>query len=63
MTNLKTDKSLLRTLKQASKHPLSPKEVREQRVSFIMGAVKADSGVTRARIKEVLAAQEGRKVS
>jgi len=63
MTNIKTQESLLRTLEKASKHPPSKQEVREQRVSFIMAGVKANSGVTRDRIKEVLAAQDGRKAS
>lgn len=61
MTVLKTSEALLRALQEAATHIASEAELREQRVSFIMGAVTEKSGVTRARVKEVLAQQEGRK--
>lgn len=61
MTELKTEESLLHALQQASGHTPNSEELRRQRVSFIMGSVTESSGVTRARVEEVLAAQEGRK--
>ena len=61
MTELKTKESLLSALRQASKHVPTPEELRRQRVSFIMGSLKESSGVTRAKIQEVLEEQEGRK--
>ena len=59
MPEPKTDETLLRALHEAAQRKLSPEELREQRVSFIMGTVKSDSGVTRERIRHVLAEQEG----
>ena len=38
-----------------------PTELQRQRVSYILGILKDDSGITRARIEEVLAKQEGKK--
>ena len=61
MTELKTAKSLLTALKRASQRASTWEELDKQRVSFIMGSLKKDSEVTRARVREVLAAQEGRK--
>jgi|SRR5579864_22101 len=59
MTELKTSESLLATLQKASKRVLTAEELKKQRVSFIMGSLKESSTVTRARIQEVLARQEG----
>ena len=63
MTRLHTAASLLRALKDASSRPLSADELRKQRVSFIMGSLKDSSTVTRARVREILAEQEGKKVA
>ncbi len=60
MADLRTNEALLRALKIASATPLTPEELHRQRVSFIMGIVKGDSGITRARVEEVLAKQEGK---
>jgi len=59
MTELKTQESLLSALRRASSHTPTAEEMKRQRVSFIMGALKAGSDVTRDRIEEVLAEQEG----
>jgi len=61
MTNLKTKESTLNALQQASRRPLTAEELQKQRVSFIMGSLKKESPVTRAKVQEVLAEQEGRK--
>ena len=61
MTDLKTSQSLLDALREASSRPVSPEELHAQRVSFIMGSVKADSGITREQVQQVLAKQEGSK--
>ena len=60
VTTLHTDSALLRALQDASKRRTSEEELRQQRVSFIMGTLKDTSGVTRSRIQDVLAQQEGR---
>lgn len=61
MLELKTRDSLLQALRQAAQHPLTADEVRQQRVSFIMSTLKEGSSVTRARVEQILDAQEGRK--
>lgn len=58
---LKTDQSLLDALSILASRPLTAEEIEQQRVSFIMGTVK--SGVTRERVKEVIAEQAGKKVA
>jgi hypothetical protein len=60
MTELKTKPSLLEALHKASRRDLTADEIRQQRVSFIMGSVKSDE-ITRAKIQNVLDKQEGRK--
>jgi hypothetical protein len=59
---LKTDQSLLDALSRLASRPLSAEEIEQQRVSFIMGTVKS-GGVTRERVKEVIAEQMGKKVA
>ena len=61
MTNLKTKESTLLALEKAARIPLTPAEIREQRVSFIMGSIDTDSPMTRAEVQEILAKQEGEK--
>lgn len=61
MTELKTSELLLAALKEASKRGLTAEELNKQRISFIMGSLKESSTVTRSRIQEVLAEQEGKK--
>jgi hypothetical protein len=62
MTGLpKTSEALLKALQEATTHPLGPEELEQQRVSFILGSLSEKSDVTRARVEEVLAEQEGKK--
>jgi hypothetical protein len=61
MPDLKTSQSLLDALRKASSQNVSSKELHAQRVSFIMGSVKAASGITREQVQQVLAKQEGSK--
>ena len=51
MTKLKTNESLLRALKSASGRVLSSEDIEKQRVSFILGSLKASSGVTREKVR------------
>jgi hypothetical protein len=60
-TNLKTKESLLKALNDASHRSVTREELHAQRVSFIMGSVKAESGITREQVQQVLAKQEGSK--
>ena len=63
MADLRTNEALLRALRKASEIRPTAEELHRQRVSFIMGIVKDDSGITRARVEQVLANQEGEKSS
>jgi hypothetical protein len=58
---MRTNETLLCALNIASKMQLTAEEVHRQRVSFIMGIVKSDSGITRARVEKVLAEQDGKR--
>jgi hypothetical protein len=61
VTSLKTKESTLDALRRASEHPPSAAEVQKQRVSFIMGSLNNESTVTRAKVQEILAQQDGSK--
>jgi hypothetical protein len=61
MPELKTNQPLLDALEKARKSAFTAEELDQQRVSFVMGSLKSDSEMTRARVEEILAQQEGRK--
>lgn len=61
MTELKTRPKLLDALRVAASSSQTADEVQKQRISFIMGMLDKDSNVTRAKVTQVLAAQEGKK--
>jgi hypothetical protein len=63
MADLKTDETLLKTLRAAAGKQMTAAEVREQRISFILGTLKKDSGVTRERVEQVLAVQRGERAA
>ena len=54
MTRLQTPADLLETLNKAAKRRPSAEELRQQSVSFVMGSVREESGITREQIEEVL---------
>lgn len=59
LADLKTDAALLMALEKSSTRKQTADEIREQRVSFIYGAINNKTDVTRSRIQEVLAEQQG----
>lgn len=61
MTDLQTNKSLLKKLHEAASQDLTVEELRKQRVSYVMGILKDTSSVTREQVQNVLAHQEGKK--
>ena len=63
MTELKTKPSLLTALESAAKHAHTADELHTQRISFVMASVSEKGGVTRSRVEEVLAQQEGLRVA
>jgi hypothetical protein len=60
---LKTNEALLKALRKAAVCKMSADELREQRISFIMGSLSPDSGVTRDKILQVLERQHGEKAA
>lgn len=56
--DIKTDSNLLRRLHTA--RGLTSEQLRQQRISFIYGALPGDSTITRAQIEKTLDAAEGR---
>lgn len=63
LENLKTDKSLLEALAKAVSLKPNSGEIFDQQVSFIYSSMKADSGVTRDRVKQLLLEQQGRRAA
>lgn len=63
VTSLTTDPELLEQLKRVAGQPMSETEIREQKISFIMGAVQNDGSITRERVEEVIRHKEGRVAS
>ena len=59
VSTLKTDAKLLDQIEAAAHHRLSASDIMEQRVSFVYGSLKEDSGVTREQVRKVLLGQQG----
>lgn len=59
MTRVQTSADVLRALREAASYRPTSEELHKQRVSYIYGILNYNSNVTRARIEEVLAEQEG----
>ena len=63
MTELKTNKSTLKALKEAARRQLTPDEIQQQRISFVMGSLDAESSITREKVEKLLAEQRGIKAA
>ena len=61
MIALRTPEALLSELRRAANAKPSVEELQKQRISFIMGTLKDQSNITRAKIADVLKQQEGSK--
>jgi hypothetical protein len=61
MGNIQTSQALLERLRTSAKRTQSQAEIDRQRVSFVLGTLKDKSTVTRSRVEEILAKQDGRK--
>lgn len=59
MNDLKTDPKLLNTLERAAKTKMTAAQKREQTVSFVMSSFVNNEGVTREKVREILAEQYG----
>jgi hypothetical protein len=61
MTDLHTNEKLLSKLKASASKTLSAEDILKQRISYVMGTLKDNSSVTRAKVKDVLSMQDGKK--
>jgi len=55
-TELNTSEELLTALKAAAKRPLSARELRAQRLSFVMGMLGEHTGLSRREVARKIAA-------
>ena len=58
-SQIKTNEKVVNALKAAAGRKMTAEELREQKASFIYGMLSADSGVTKAQIKEFVKEHEG----
>lgn len=56
---LKTDQNLLDKLERAADRKPSQAEILEQRVSYVFGFMRPDSGVTREQVRDVITGKDG----
>ncbi len=61
MIRVRTNEALLRALRSSASVKLTPEEVHQQRISFIMSTLNDESNITRAKVEEILDKQIGRK--
>lgn len=60
---LKTSDVLLRALQGALAKKPTPREIMNQRVSFVFGSLDAKSNVTREQVRKIIEEQEGLPVT
>jgi hypothetical protein len=63
MTELKTKESTLKALEKAAQRQLTPDEIQQQRISFVIGSLDAESSITREKVEKLLAEQQGFKAA
>jgi hypothetical protein len=63
MTELRTNDALLTALKAATSRKPSFDQLDKQRLSFVMGALPENNGMTRVQVQSVIERQEGRKLA
>ncbi|KQU76799.1 MULTISPECIES: hypothetical protein [unclassified Rhizobacter] len=56
---LKTRPELLSKLQQTVGRKPSAAEILEQRISFVFGSLKPDSGITREQVRQILLEHDG----
>ncbi len=55
---IETDKKVLEALRAAAQRTPSPEEQLEQRVSFVYSSMSEKSGVTRDKVRELIAGHQ-----
>lgn len=58
VVEINTDEELLAKLKNTDQKQ-SAQDTKEQRVSFVYGAMKSDSNITKEAVRKIIAKQEG----
>lgn len=61
--SVETKKELLERLKKAAKRQMTAEEIHAQRLSFILGNMPQESGVTKADIEKILGELEGKQAA
>ena len=59
MTELQTDTDIQQALRKAAGQKMTQQQVREQRISFVMGTVDKSNNMTRAEVEKLLSSLEG----
>ena len=60
MTKFKTDPDLLKALEEAAGREMTQVEVREQKISFVMGMIDEDNNLTRAEVAKIIDNHNGK---
>ena len=60
MTKFKTDPDLLKALEEAAGREMTQVEVREQKISFVMGMIDEDNNLTRAEVAKLIDKHDGK---
>lgn len=60
MTRFTTNPELLKALTEAAGRKMTPEEVREQRISFVMGMIDEKSDVSRADVAKIIDDRDGK---
>jgi len=60
MTEIQSNKSLLRALHDAAGRRMTPEEIREQRISFVISTLDEGSEFSREDIAKIIDEKEGK---
>jgi hypothetical protein len=63
MADIRTDGRLLAKLKEAAGKPMTAEEIRNQRISYVMGTLDTESTLTRDEVERMLLQREGKQLT
>ena len=61
MKDVRTDPDLIEALRRSAGQEMTEEEIREQKISFIMGTVSVDSKITREEVAAHIDRMAGRR--
>ncbi len=61
--SMKTNAGLLDAIKRAASLHMTPKDIIEQRISFVYGSMDTKNGITREQIRKVVLNQAGETIT